>query len=81
MLDDSIPTSEYIAVLRMLIRRATWLDKWRARKRPGHWLNGAKRELIIEHGTLSPYECALQILREMSENQHDIQPRSTPPAK
>ncbi len=39
--------SEYLAILRMLIARATWRDKWDARKRKGHWLNVAKREILI----------------------------------
>lgn len=48
---EQIPKSQYLAVLSMLVRRATFLDKWRARRRPGHWLNQAKRELLIERGT------------------------------
>lgn len=34
-----------IAVLKMLVRRATLIDKWRARTRPGHWLNEAKQTI------------------------------------
>jgi hypothetical protein len=38
---------DYIAVLRMLLRRATWMDKFRARHRPGHWLHEVRRTLLI----------------------------------
>lgn len=44
---DGINRSEYLAILRMLIQRATWIDKWRARKACNHWLNVAKREILI----------------------------------
>jgi len=44
---ETVPRSEFIAVLRMLVRRATWRDKWRARRIAGHWLNCAKREILI----------------------------------
>lgn len=44
---------EFIAVLRMLVRRATWLDKWRARQIPNYWLNAAKRQ-ILTYETLHP---------------------------
>lgn len=40
-----IARRELHAVLRMLVKRATWLDRWRARRRPGYWLNEALREL------------------------------------
>lgn len=41
----SVPRSEFLAVLRMLARRATLLDRWRAWRNPGHWLHEARREL------------------------------------
>lgn len=66
---DSVPKSDYLAILRMLVRRATWLDKWRAKRRPGHWLNRAKRELLIEHGTLVQ-ERLSRILAERRNKQH-----------
>lgn len=45
--DDCIARSEFLAVLRMLVRRATLLDKWRSRRIAGHWLNWARREILI----------------------------------
>jgi predicted nuclease with TOPRIM domain len=38
---------DYLAILRMLIKRATWRDKWLARKCSGYWLNQAKREVLV----------------------------------
>lgn len=38
---------DYYAVLRMLVRRATLLDRVRAWRLKGHWLNHARRELLI----------------------------------
>lgn len=37
---------EFYAIMRMLVRRATLLDRWRAARNPGHWLNQARRELL-----------------------------------
>jgi hypothetical protein len=42
-----IKRREHLAVLMLLVRRATLLDRWRARKIPGHWLNAARREILI----------------------------------
>jgi hypothetical protein len=39
--------SETKALMRMLEQRATWLDKWRAKRLPGHWLNQLRRDLLI----------------------------------
>jgi hypothetical protein len=36
-----------LSLMRMLVRRATLLDRWRARRIPGHWLNQMRRELLI----------------------------------
>lgn len=46
-----ISERDYYAVLSMLVRRATFLDRWRARSRPGHWLHKARRELLIYRTT------------------------------
>ena len=35
----------YFSILSMLEGRATFLDRWLARRKPGHWLNRARREL------------------------------------
>lgn len=40
--------NDYFAILRMLVERATWKDRWCARKLPSHWLNQARRELLVE---------------------------------
>lgn len=45
---ETVPRSDFIAMLKILVRRATWGDKWRARKSHGHWLNVAKREILID---------------------------------
>ena len=42
-----ISRSEYLALLRMLIKRATFIDRWRAKRICGHWLNVARREVSI----------------------------------
>lgn len=34
--------ANYVAMMRMLISRATLLDRLRAMRRPSHWLNRAK---------------------------------------
>jgi len=34
-----------LVFMRMLVRRATLLDRFRALSRPGHWLNVCRREL------------------------------------
>lgn len=47
---ETVSPQEYLAILRMLVRRATLRDKWRARKLPGHWLNRARREILIHGG-------------------------------
>lgn len=60
---DAVLRSEFLAVLRMLIARATWRDKWRARRKPGHWLNVARREVHIR----TPFSESL--LRCMMEGQ------------
>jgi hypothetical protein len=39
--------SETKALMRMLELRATWLDRWRAKRIPGHWLNELRRDLLI----------------------------------
>lgn len=44
----NIPRTEFNAVLRMLIRRATLADRWRAHSTPGHWLNAARRQVLPE---------------------------------
>ncbi len=44
---EFISRSEFLAVLRMLVKRATWHDRWRARRYPRHWLNAARREILI----------------------------------
>lgn len=44
---DTVRRVEYLAVLAMLYRRRTWLDRWRARRVPGHWVNIARRELMV----------------------------------
>lgn len=33
------------AALRMLLRRASLLDRWRAMRNPGHWIHKARRDL------------------------------------
>lgn len=35
------------ALMRMLLRRVTWLDRLRAWRKPGHWYNQFQRELLI----------------------------------
>jgi hypothetical protein len=42
---SAVSRAEFLAVLRMLVRRATWRDRVLARMKPGHWLNDARREL------------------------------------
>jgi hypothetical protein len=53
--DAEIPckhcAQEFYAVLRMLERRATWLDKLRARRIPGYWLNCVRRDLLVHETT------------------------------
>jgi hypothetical protein len=44
-----VPLKDYHALLRMLVARATLLDKWRAKRLPGYWLNKARRELLIHN--------------------------------
>jgi hypothetical protein len=39
--------ADYLATLAMLVERATWRDRWCALRRPGHWLNVARRELFL----------------------------------
>jgi hypothetical protein len=34
------------AILRMLVARATLMDRWRAWRKKGHWLHKARRELL-----------------------------------
>jgi hypothetical protein len=43
--------NDFYALMRMLVARATLRDKWLARRRPGHWLNCARRELLVEGRT------------------------------
>lgn len=41
------------ALMRMLLRKATLLDRWRARRHPIHWVNKCKNEIAAyekEHG-------------------------------
>lgn len=40
-------SQDHVAVLRMLVRRATLMDHFRAWRRKGHWLHKAHRELLI----------------------------------
>lgn len=54
--------AEFIAVLRMLVRRATWFDQWRAWRIKGHWLNAARRELLVNDSQASG-ETRLRTLR------------------
>jgi hypothetical protein len=42
-----ITRQEHLAVLKLLVRRATWADKWYARRIPGHWLNAARQDIAI----------------------------------
>lgn len=52
----TVPRKEFLAVLSLLEKRATWLDRWRAKRVPEHWLNDARRELLLaEHGLV--YSC------------------------
>ena len=39
--DQTVPMAEFIAVLRMLVRRANDVDRALAAERPLHWLNKA----------------------------------------
>lgn len=43
--EDVVSRREYIAVLKMLVRRATPEDVELAKAKPGHWLNHAAEEL------------------------------------
>lgn len=42
-----VDRKEYLAVVRLLLKRATIRDKWRALMTPNHWIHKAKRELLI----------------------------------
>lgn len=42
---DVVSRREFLAVLRMLVMRATPEDIALAKERPGHWLNQAKAEI------------------------------------
>lgn len=44
---SACPRDQYLAILRMLVRRATILDRWRAARKKGHWLNWARHEIAI----------------------------------
>lgn len=46
---NTVPAEDFHAVLRMLIRRATWLDRLLAWKLKRHWLNAAKTILDPLH--------------------------------
>lgn len=50
MMSDTVSKQEFLAILSILVKRATLMDRWRAYRRPGHWLNSARRELLIERG-------------------------------
>lgn len=48
----NIPDADYVALLRMLIARATFRDHWFSAMRPGHWLHKARREVLIYGGPI-----------------------------
>lgn len=50
-MSGTVPESEFMAVLRMLVRRATIYDRWLARRRRGHWLNQARRQILVYEST------------------------------
>jgi hypothetical protein len=47
---------KFLAALSLLEKRATWRDRWRAKRMREHWLNDARRELLlVKHGLI--YSC------------------------
>jgi hypothetical protein len=60
-MDDRDGVAEHFKAQRLAAaaqaeKRATWIDRWRAWRNPGHWLNDARRVLLMaEHGLV--YSC------------------------
>lgn len=42
---EFVSRRQYIALLMMLTRRATWRDRIAARFKPEHWLNSARHDV------------------------------------